>query len=77
MSNQEETRSVRQSREEASRQSRRHERHQLAQKLYSVELDLSVIFGTVNNLNDCNLASEQIETLLDVVRELKESYEHE
>lgn len=54
---------------------RREERQEFARKLYNFELLLGNVFHTVNNENDCEHASEQLETLIDQIRDLREECE--
>lgn len=49
-------------------------RHVVARQLYDLELQLGIIFGHAYNGNS-NTAANQLETMLERVRELREDYE--
>lgn len=54
---------------------RNEERNCFARKLYDLELLLGQAFHTVNNRNDCNVASAQLEEILERVSQMRGGYE--
>lgn len=50
-------------------------RQQFASKLYAIEIELGIIYGTVNNEDDSEAASEQLDALIVRVATLRKEYE--